>query len=100
MVEQLPDLLHGAVEAVLAQQLAALGRHLTGEVVETALVLATAAQELAHRALGRVPRHHVLADRVQRLGQVDRRRERVRAAGVAAVAGPRHAVTALVATQP
>ena len=89
MVEQLADLLHGAVEAVLAQQLAALRRDLAGEVVETALVLAAAAQELAHRALGRVARHHVLADRVQRLGEVDRRRERVRTAVVAAVAGPR-----------
>ena len=60
---------------------------LAGEVVEAALVLPAAAQELAHRALGRVPGHHVLADRVQRLGEVDRRRERVRPAGVPAVAG-------------
>ena len=77
----------GAVEAVLLEQLATLGRDLAGQVVEAALVLPAPAQELAHRALGRVPRHHVLADRVERLGQVDRGRERVRAAGVAAVAG-------------
>ena len=86
-VEELLDLLHRAVEVVLAEQLTTLVGDLAGQVVEAALVLPATTQELAHRALGRVPRHHVLADGVQRLGQVDGRRERVRATVVPAVAG-------------
>ena len=87
VVEELADLLHGAVEAVAAQHLAAPLGDPAGQVVEALLVLAAAAQELAHRPLRRVARHHLLADGVQRLGEVDRRRERVRPAGVAGVAG-------------
>jgi hypothetical protein len=37
---------------VLAQQLATLGRDLLGELVQTALVLPSASQELPHRPLG------------------------------------------------
>ena len=86
VVEQLLDLLEGAVEVVALQQVAAPLGHPAGEVVEAGLVLAAAAQELPHRPLRRVARHHVLADRVEGLGDVDRRRERV-AAVVAAEAG-------------
>ena len=85
LVQQLADLLHGAVEVVLAQDVTAPLGDLACQVVEAALVLAAAAQELAHGALGRVAGHHVLADVVQRLGEVDRRGQRV-AAVVAAVA--------------
>ena len=66
------------------EQLAAPLRDPAGEVVEADPRLAAAAQELAHRPLGRVAGHHVLADRVERLGEVDRRRERVGPAGVPA----------------
>ena len=69
MVEELLDLLERAVEVVLLQQLAAPLGDPAGQVVEAALVAAAAAQELAHRALRRVARHHVLADGVQRLGR-------------------------------
>ena len=51
-VEQLADLLQGAVEVVPLQQLAALLGDPAGEVVEARLVAAAAAQELPHRALG------------------------------------------------
>ena len=63
------------------------GKATAREVVEALLVLAAAAQELPHRALGRVARHDVLADRVERLGEVDGRGQRVGAAVVAPVAG-------------
>ncbi|CAB4712892.1 unannotated protein [freshwater metagenome] len=85
-VEELADLLEGAVEVVLLQQLPTPLGHPAREVVEARAVLAATAQELPHRAIGRIARHHVLADRVERLGDVDRRRQRV-AALVAAVAG-------------
>ena len=81
------DLLQRAVEVVPLQQLAAPLGHPAGQVVETGLVPPAAAQELPHRALRRVAGHHVLADRVERLGEVDRRRERVGPAVVPAVAG-------------
>ena len=87
LVEELADLLQGAVEVVALEQLAPPLGHPAGQVVEPGLVAAAAAQELLHRALGAVAGHHVLADRVQRLGHVDRRRERVRAAVVRPVAG-------------
>ena len=86
MVEQLADLLEGAVEVVPLGQLAPLLGDPAGQVVEAALVLAAAAQELAHRPLGRVAGHHVLADRVERLGDVDRRSQRVGTAVVRRVA--------------
>ena len=85
VVEQLAHLLERAVEVVPLQQLAPLLGDPAGEVVEAGLALPAPPQELAHRPLRRVPGHHVLADRVQRLGDVDRGRERVRAAVVAAV---------------
>ena len=50
-VEELADLLHGPVQVVLAEQLAALVRYLTGEVVQAALGLSATTQELAHGAL-------------------------------------------------
>jgi hypothetical protein len=80
LVEKLADLVEGAVEVVPLQQLAPPLGHPAGEVVEAALVATAPAQELPHRALGRVAGHHVLADRVQRLADVDRRGERVAAA--------------------
>ncbi len=86
-VEQLLDLLQRAVEVVSLGQLASSLRDPTRQVVETGLVPAAAPQELPHRPLGRVAGHDVLADRVQRLGQVDRRRERVGPVDVLAVAG-------------
>ena len=86
MVEQLADLLQRAVEVVPLEQLAAPLGDPAGQVVEPGLVATAAAQELPHRPLRRVAGHHVLADRVERLGEVDRRRERV-AAVVPAVAG-------------
>ncbi len=76
-VQQLTHLLQGAVEVVPLEQLAAPLGHPPGQLVEAGLARATAAQELPHRPLGAVPRHHVLADRVQRLGDVHRRRQRV-----------------------
>ena len=85
-VEQLADLLQGAVEVVLGQQLAAALGDPPGQVVEALAVAGPAAQQLAQRALGAVAGHHVLADLVERLGEVDRGRERVGAAVVAAVA--------------
>ena len=88
MVEQLLHLVEGAVEVVPAQQVATTLRHPAGEVVETGLVAAAAAQELVHRALGRRAAHDRLADRIERLGDVDRRRERI-AAVVPAEVGPR-----------
>ena len=89
VVEQLADLLQRAVEVVPLEQLAAPLGHPAGQVVEAGLVAAAAAQELPHRALRRVAGHHVLADRVERLGEVDRRRERVGPAVVPAVARSR-----------
>jgi hypothetical protein len=80
VVEQLANLLERAVEAVPLEQLLALPGDLTGQLVEPLLVAATPAEELLHRTLGRVARHHVLADVLQGLGEVDRRGERVRAA--------------------
>ena len=71
------DLLEGAVEVVLRGQLAALLHDPAGEVVQSGAVLVAPAQELPHGALGAVAGHHVLADRVQRLGQVDWRGQRV-----------------------
>ena len=94
-VEQLADLLERAVEVVPLQQLAAPLGDPAGQVVEAGLVAAAPAQELAHRPLRRVAGHHVLADRVERLGEVDRGRERVRAAVVAAVAGARARASAV-----
>ena len=90
-VQQLPDLLEGAIQPVPVEQFPAAPLHLAGQVVETALFAAAAAQELPHRRRGRVPGHHVLADRLEGLGEVDRGREGV-AAGVAAVAGVREPV--------
>ena len=87
VVEQLPDLLEGAVEVVPLEQLAPALGDPPGQVVEAGLVAAAPAEELPHRPLGRVARHHLLADRVQRLGQVDGRCERVRPAVVRPVAG-------------
>ncbi len=77
LVQQLADLVQRPVEMVLLQQLAAALGHPAREIVQPGLVLAAAAQELLHRPLGAVARHHVLADGVERLGDVDRRRERV-----------------------
>ena len=76
-VEELLDLLQRAVQVVRARQLAAPLGDTPRQLVQAGLVPAAAPQELAHRTLGRGARHHVLADRVQRLGEVDRRRERV-----------------------
>ena len=89
MVEQLPDLLQRAIQVVALQQLAAPLGDPAGQVVEAGLVAAAAAEELAHRPLRRVAGHDVLADRVQRLGEVDRRGERVGPAVVPAVAARR-----------
>ncbi len=93
-VEQLLDLGQGAVELVPLHQVAALLGDAAREVVEASLVGAAASEELAQGALGRVPRHDVLTDRVERLAEVDRRRERVGSAGVPAV--PRRAGQASV----
>ena len=79
LVEQLAHLLHGAVEVVALQDVAAALRELALQLVEPGLVVAAAPQELAHRVLGRVAGHHVLPDGVERLGEVDRRGERVAA---------------------
>src|SRR4029079_6351600 len=49
-VEQLAGLLEGAGEVVALCELAPLLGDAAGQVVETALILAAAAQELAHRA--------------------------------------------------
>ena len=76
-VEQLADLLQRAVEVVALGQLATLLGDPAGQVVEAALVRAAASQELAHRPLRAVAGHHVLADRVECLGDVDGRSERV-----------------------
>ena len=84
-VEQLAHLLQRAVELVVAQQVAPPLGDPAGQVVETGLVASAAAQELPHRPLGAVAGHHVLADLVERLAEVDRGRQRV-AAVVAAVA--------------
>ena len=84
-VEELLDLLEGAVEVVLLGQLLAAFGDPPRQLVQAGLVPSAAPQELAHRPLGRVARHHVLADRVQRLGEVDRRRERVRPVDVRGV---------------
>ena len=87
-VEELLDLLQGAVQVVLpGQLLAALGDP-PRQLVQPGLVPTAAPQELPHRPLGRVAGHDVLADRVQRLGQVDRRRERVGPVDVRGVPGP------------
>ncbi len=87
LVEQLADLLERPVEAVVLQQLPAPLRHATPEVVESALVPAAAAEELAQRALRGRAGHDVLTDRRERLAEVDRRREGIRAARVRPVAG-------------
>ena len=79
LVEQLAHLLHRAVETVALEDVPPPLRDLAGEVVEAPLVLPAPAQELAHRPLGRVAGHHVLADVVQRLGEVDGGRQRVAA---------------------
>ncbi len=79
LVEQLAHLLHGAVEVVALQDVAAALRQLSLQLVEPGLVVAAAPEELAHRVLGRVAGHHVLPDGVERLGEVDRRGERVAA---------------------
>ena len=97
VVEQLPDLLEGAAELVLLEQLAPALRHLPGQLVEADPRLGALPQQLAHRPLGRDPGHDVLADGVERLAQVDRGRERVGPPGVPGVprraaraAGPAH----------
>ena len=87
-LEQLLDLLERAVELVVAQQALSLPVDVTGQVVEAALVAAAAPQVLAQRALRRVPRHDVLRDRLQRLGEVDRRRERIGSARIPSVLRP------------
>ncbi len=87
LVEQLLHLLQGAVEVVPAREFASAFGHTAHQVVEAPLRLPATAQELAEGALGRGPAHDVLADGVERLGQVDRGSERVRPALVPAVAG-------------
>jgi len=87
LVEQLLDLLQGAVEVVLARQLTSTLRDPARQVVEAALVSPAAPQELPDGALGRRAAHDVLADGVERFGQIDRWRERVRTVLVLPVAG-------------
>ena len=88
LVEQLLDLLQGAVEVVPLGELAPLLGDPAGEVVEAGLARAhPRRRNSASPARGCSPGHHVLADGVERLGEVDRRGERVGAAGVPAVAG-------------
>ena len=88
LVQELAHLTERAVEVVALQDLAAPLGHPSGQVVEPCLVVAATSQELLHRPLGRVARHHVLPDRVERLGEVDGRCERV-AAVVLAIAAHR-----------
>ena len=85
-VEQLADLLEGAVESVPVEQVAPPPLDEPSQVVEAPLLAATAAQELPHRPRGRVPGHDVLADRLECLGEIDRGGQRV-ATGVAGVPG-------------
>ena len=87
LVEQLLDLLQGAVEVVARQQLSATTVGLGGELVGAAHVLGAAPQQLRQRAPRRAALHHVLADLLERLAQVDRRRQRVGPAGVRASTG-------------
>ena len=86
-VEQFADLGERAVEIVFLGELPPAGGDAAGEVVEAGTVPAPTAQELAHRPLGRVPGHHVFADRVERLGHVDGRGKRIGPTGVGPVAG-------------
>ncbi len=86
MVEELADLLQRAVEVVPLEQLAAPLGDPAGQVVQAGLVATAPAEELPHRPLGRVAGHDVLADGVQRLGEVDGRGERVGPAVVRPVA--------------
>ena len=75
-------------DAVLAER-KQLARDLARELVETHPGCRALPEQLTHRALGRGPGHDVLTDGVERLAQVDGRRERVGAAGVPGV--PRRA---------
>ena len=87
LVEQLLDLLQGAVKVVALQQLPPTAVRLRGQLVGATHALGAAPQQLLHRPTRRRALHHVLPDRLQRFAQIDRRRQRIRTAGVAGVTG-------------
>ena len=87
LVEQLLDLLQRAVEVVALQQFPAAAVRLGGQLVGAAHILSAAPKQLRQRSARRRSLHHVLPDLLERLAQIDRRRQRVRATGVAGVSG-------------
>ena len=85
LVEQLLDLLQGAVKVVALQQLPATTIGFGGQFVGAAHVLGATAHQLGQRTPRRAALHDVLADLLERLAQVDRRRQRIGPAGVSRV---------------
>ena len=79
LIEQLAYLVQRAVEAMALQQLLPLLGDPASQLIQTGPIPITAAQELLHRALRRGALHHVATDLLQRLGQIHRRRQRIRA---------------------
>ena len=85
LVEQPLDLLQGAVKVVAGQQFPTPTVGFGSQFVGTCHVLGATPQQLGQGPPRRRALHDVLADLLQRLPQVDRRRQRVGAAGVAGV---------------
>ena len=85
-VEEFADLGEGAVEVALLQQFLPTTVDLLAQLVESAHVRCPATQQLSERPLRRRAGHDIVADRLQRLAQIDRRRERIGSAAVPLVA--------------
>ena len=99
LVEQLADLLERAVEATGPARLPLALPDLAEQVVEAAAAGQAAPQQLRQRLCGCQPAEHVVADLVDRLGDVVRRRERIVAAVPLAVPGAPHLVTLLIGSR-
>ena len=79
LVEHRPDLVQGAAEVALAAGPLAHPAYPLGQVVEPAPAVETTTHQLPQRLTERPSGQHLAADLVERLADVVRRRERVRA---------------------